>query len=288
MQDTTGTPVRRELSDRSKAILASLRRARARSHPSVLETLCWFAGVALIAFYCAAQAAGEWERRRAVEDFLAASVTTESAPAAVAPASGANAPSVTASATVAVAESAALAALRADVPYSSPRDAAVGAGTRTLPVALLRIPGAELEVPVFPDTSERNLNRGAGWIAGTAGPDAGGNFAIAAHRDQHFKVLEGVALGDVIEVQSRRHVRRYAVTRIDVVEPEDVSVLRATPTPSITLVTCYPFRYVGPAPRRYVVRATALNDELDVAGQAGLSGPNASHPVMDDHSYKHH
>jgi sortase A len=71
----------------------------------------------------------------------------------------------------------------------------------------LRIASVSLEVPVYANSSERNLNRGAGLIAGTARPGSGGNVAIAAHRDGYFRALRSVAVGDVVELESRAQMQ---------------------------------------------------------------------------------
>jgi sortase A len=136
--------------------------------------------------------------------------------------------------------------------------AQVFSGSDALPIALLRIGRVGLEVPVFADTSERNLNRGAGWVKGTAAPDDGGNMAIAAHRDGYFRVLKDVAVGDVLELESISRQQAYRVVELSIVEPGDISPLYATDTAAVTLVTCYPFYFVGHAPQRYVVRAVAM------------------------------
>lgn len=128
----------------------------------------------------------------------------------------------------------------------------------SLPIALLRISRIGLEVPVFTDTNERNLNRGTGWVEGTAAPDDGGNMAIAGHRDTYFRSLKDVVVGDVLELESISKQTSYRVTEISVVEPEDISSLLATEAPAVTLVTCFPFYFVGNAPQRYIVRAVAL------------------------------
>ena len=128
-----------------------------------------------------------------------------------------------------------------------------------LPVALLRMPGIDLEVPVFADISERNLSRGAGWIPGTASPNDGGNMAIAAHRDQYFRALKDVTVGDLLELESLSGPRSYKVTSLTIVEPEDLWPLDPTDVATVTLVTCYPFYFVGSAPQRYIVQAVAFD-----------------------------
>jgi sortase A len=137
-----------------------------------------------------------------------------------------------------------------------------------VPLAVLRIPGIDLEVPVFDGTDELTLNRAVGRIAGTARPGEAGNLGIAGHRDGFFRGLKDVSIGDEIELQTLTGTQRYAVTEITVTTPSDVEVLDPTDDPSITLVTCYPFYFVGSAPQRYIVRATR---------QAGLSDSNQEH-----------
>jgi len=130
------------------------------------------------------------------------------------------------------------------------------AETFAAPPGVLEIPSLKLTVPIFPGTSEIELNRGVGWIEGTTPPGDEGNIGLAGHRDGYFRGLKDLKLGDAITVQSLGRTLRYRVTSLKVVEPTDVSVLDPTDEPSVTLVTCYPFYYVGSAPQRYIVRGT--------------------------------
>lgn len=123
------------------------------------------------------------------------------------------------------------------------------------PIAVLQIPKLHLEAPVFKDTSDLSLNRGAGWIAGTAVPGENGNVGIAGHRDGFFRALKELSHGDKIVLLTRGGTETFSVDRTQVVTPEDTAVLRPTPGRSLTLVTCYPFYYVGSAPQRFVVEA---------------------------------
>jgi sortase A len=130
------------------------------------------------------------------------------------------------------------------------------------PLAVLRFERVKLRVPVFAGTDEWTLNRGAGWIAGTARPGEAGNIGIAAHRDSFFRVLKDIRSGDTIELISVAPAAAYAartatytVSQVEIVDPDDVSVLQPRREPSLTLVTCYPFYFVGPAPRRFIVHA---------------------------------
>ncbi len=123
-------------------------------------------------------------------------------------------------------------------------------------LAVLRIPALHLEVPVLEGTDEVTLNRGAGRIAGTSLPGQGGNIGIAGHRDGFFRRLKDIRTGDAIELVTISGTDVFVVDRIRITNPDDVSVLRPRTKQSLTLVTCYPFYFVGPAPSRYVVEAS--------------------------------
>jgi sortase A len=136
-------------------------------------------------------------------------------------------------------------------------------GHREVPDAVLRIPKLKLEVPVYEGTSETTLNRGAGRIAGTAEIESlAGNVGIAAHRDGFFRPLKDIAVGDAIFIDTVRATRQYRVTHLDIVDPSDVHVLADASGATVTLVTCYPFYFVGSAPKRFIVRARASGDAL--------------------------
>jgi len=127
------------------------------------------------------------------------------------------------------------------------------------PLAILRIPKIGLRVPVFNDTDDLTLNRGVGRIPGTAQIDGPGNLGLAGHRDGFFRGLKDIGPGDIIELQRPGGEDRYVVSQIQIVSPEDTYVLDATPERAVTLVTCFPFYYVGSAPQRYVVTALIEN-----------------------------
>ena len=123
------------------------------------------------------------------------------------------------------------------------------------PMALLKIPRLKIDVAVLEGTDDLTLNRGAGWIEGTARPGEAGNVALSAHRDGFFRALKDVAVGDDLILETPRESLRFVVAWTKVVKPEDVSVLDSTDGPAVTLVTCYPFYYAGSAPTRFIVRA---------------------------------
>lgn len=119
----------------------------------------------------------------------------------------------------------------------------------------LEIPRLDVSVMVSRGTSARVLRRGAGYITTTALPGDSGNVGIAGHRDRHFRPLKDVGPGDEVLLTTVDGTFRYRVSWTRVVEPRDVYVLRPTEEPTLTLVTCYPFYFVGNAPDRFIVRA---------------------------------
>ena len=123
------------------------------------------------------------------------------------------------------------------------------------PLAVLRIPKIRLEVAVLPGTDDFVLDRAVGHIEDTPLPGSDGNSGIAGHRDGFFRGLKDIAEGDAIELQTLKGSERYRIERIWIVSPDDVSVLDPTPVRSLTLVTCYPFYFIGSAPQRLIVRA---------------------------------
>ena len=92
-------------------------------------------------------------------------------------------------------------------------------------------------------------------------PGTSGNSGIAGHRDGFFRPLGDIAPGDAIELETLHESQVYRVERTWIVDPEDVSVLDPTTDRSLTLVTCYPFYFVGPAPQRFIVRAVIARTE---------------------------
>jgi sortase A len=123
-------------------------------------------------------------------------------------------------------------------------------------IALLKIPKLRMVAPVMEGIGDVALNVGVGRIPGTAHPGEPGNLGLAGHRDGFFRGLKDIAKGDTIEVVTKGKTDAYAVDSVTIVKPADVQVLRASATPSVTLVTCYPFYFVGNAPQRYIVHAS--------------------------------
>lgn len=122
-------------------------------------------------------------------------------------------------------------------------------------VGRIDIPRIGLSAIVVEGVEPRILRVAAGHVPGTALPGGPGTVAIAAHRDTLFRGLRHIHCGDQIVVTTVGGQYRYSVDSIRVVGPDDVSVLEASPRPSLRLITCYPFYYLGPAPRRFIVQA---------------------------------
>jgi sortase A len=121
------------------------------------------------------------------------------------------------------------------------------------PLAVIRIDRVHVEAPVLEGTDNLTLNRGVGHIAGTAFFGENGNIGIAGHRDGFFRGLKNIRVGDRIDLEEPGRIETYVVERLEIVDPENASVLRSSNKPALTLVTCYPFYFIGVAPRRFIV-----------------------------------
>lgn len=136
--------------------------------------------------------------------------------------------------------------------------AMLAAGTAPVARALvgrIDVPRLKLSALAREGADVATLRRAVGHIPGTALPGVSGNAGFAAHRDTFFGPLKSVRNGDEVILTTTRGVFRYLVTGTRIVEPSDVSVLDPTPGATLTLVTCYPFDYVGSAPQRFIVQA---------------------------------
>lgn len=125
------------------------------------------------------------------------------------------------------------------------------------PLAILRIDRLGIEVPVFNGTDDLTLDRGAGRIIGSGRPGEGGNIGISAHRDGFFRALKDVQKGDSIELELPNGITEtYVVDQIQIVSPDNVEILKPRTAPSVTLVTCFPFYFIGSAPNRFIVQGS--------------------------------
>ena len=123
------------------------------------------------------------------------------------------------------------------------------------PFARIEIPRIGISAIVVEGVAPRSLSLAVGHIPGTAYPDEPGNVALAGHRDTFFRKLGDIRGDDEITLTTVAGVFHYSVDCARVVEPQDIDVLDASDERILTLVTCYPFYYVGPAPHRFIVRA---------------------------------
>jgi sortase A len=137
------------------------------------------------------------------------------------------------------------------------------------PVAKLVIPRLEAQLYVVEGVDEKDLRRGPGHMAGTVMPGAEGNCVIAGHRDTHFRVLKDIRKGDDILLETGEGQFLYRVKQLRVVSPRNTQPLQPTAGPVLNLITCYPFYYVGAAPKRFVVEAT-------LAGAVTASAPQST------------
>jgi sortase A len=136
------------------------------------------------------------------------------------------------------------------IPSSSNQQA-----NENLPLGRIEIASIGLTAMVEEGTGRKTLQRGVGHIVGTSLLGQSGNIGLAGHRDTFFRKLRNIHEGDEITVTTLAGIFLYRVDLISIVEPQDSAVLRDSGGDFLTLVTCYPFSFVGPAPKRFVVRA---------------------------------
>ena len=125
-------------------------------------------------------------------------------------------------------------------------------------VGMLDVPRLKLTTPVIEGDDDTTLKRAVGHLPDTPLPWQDGNSALAGHRDGLFRPLKDIKIGDEIRFRTSREELRYRVTATSIVKPDDVSVLEKRKKPSLTLITCYPFYYVGNAPKRFIIHAERL------------------------------
>ena len=150
-----------------------------------------------------------------------------------------------------------LESIRLPVSTPSPRRAVIATGAL---VGRVDIPRLGVSAIVREGEDAATLRYAVGHIPGTALPGESGNIGFAGHRDTFFRGLRNARVGDRIRVTTPSAVLEYVVRRVSVVEPDDVSVLNPTAGPLLTLVTCYPFSYIGSAPKRFIVQADTRLD----------------------------
>jgi len=149
-------------------------------------------------------------------------------------------------------------------------------------IGRMEIPRLALSTVILEGDSNPVLRKAAGHIPGTALPGAAGNVAIAGHRDTFFRALRRIRNNDVIALETTAGTYHYRVDSTDIVAPDDVQVLKPTDHPSLTLVTCYPFYYVGSAPKRYIVSARLIKSSPIESPPTASLGSQPKPPWRED------
>ncbi len=125
-------------------------------------------------------------------------------------------------------------------------------------VGRIEVPRLDLSAVIFEGTTEDTLTRGVGHFRGSAGPGEPGNLVLAGHRDTFFRDLRGIRKGDEVSVTGYAGDFQYQVDSTAIVYPDQTELLKPGDAATLTLITCYPFSYIGYAPLRFVVRATKI------------------------------
>jgi len=142
-------------------------------------------------------------------------------------------------------------------------------------LAHLRVPRLGIGPVLVEGTAARGLRLGPGHLEGSALPGEPDNCIIAGHRDGPFRLLGSARPGDIVEIADRTRVSRYRIESIETVPKGDLRPLSPSSEPVLTLITCFPFRYVGKAPNRFIVRASLLEvaREEPVRRSSAEAGP---------------
>ena len=197
------------------------------------EVLSYAAGILFLGFFLVQIAQGEIQRRIDVSEFTSmAKEDTVLIPAIAVPDTSLWAPGRIAD-------------------YNTSLDAELPPVMGTL-----SIPSVGLEVAVYPSDSQLLMDRGSGVIDGMSYPHEPGNIGIAGHRDGYFRILEDVRPGQRLLLETLEGTKNFVINATHIVEANDVSLLQDTQEQTVTLVTCYPFYFVGHAPQRYIVTAS--------------------------------
>lgn len=151
-----------------------------------------------------------------------------------------------------------------DLNHLAGKTAAMPRNTEGSLVGRIEIPRLNVSAVVFEGTTEGTLARGVGHLRGSSGPGERGNVVLAGHRDTFFRELRGIREGDEVTVRGPTGEFHYQVDSTAIVNPDQTEVLKPGRAATLTLITCYPFRYIGSAPQRFIVRAsiTAMRSNM--------------------------
>lgn len=219
------------------------------------EFLSYAAGFALTGFFAVQLAQGEVERRAGIAEFQRLAQATATVAVYSGTARSPDSPAPAGSAT-----DGQFAWSEPDMSLWAPgriEDYRASLQVELPPLlGILEIPSVGLQVPVYSTSTDLTMDRGAGIIDGMAYPHEEGNIGISGHRDGYFRVLKDIELGDKVVLQTLNGTKRFIVDMTQVVEISDTHLLQDTRDQTLTLVTCYPFYYVGHAPQRFIVTAS--------------------------------
>lgn len=133
-------------------------------------------------------------------------------------------------------------------------------------IGAIRIPALHLDAPVVEGIDDDDLRRGVGHMPGTALAGGLGNVILAAHRDGIFRPLQSIAKGMDIAIKASDGTYHYRVDSTAIVSPDQLDVLAVGDSPEVTLITCYPFHFIGHAPKRFIVKANLISTLPDMSG----------------------
>ena len=212
------------------------------------EALCYAAGVVLSGFFLVRLAQGEVQRQGGIAEFerlAQADTAGVETSAVVAPPAEPDFEDMTGAPDTSLWAPGRIADYEASLKASLP------------PVlGVLELPSVNLKVPVYQTASDLVMDRGAGIIDGMSYPHEPGNIGISGHRDGYFRVLKDVKIGDPVILQTLEGPKRFLIEDTTVVEISDERLLQDSYDQKVTLVTCYPFYFVGHAPKRFIVTAS--------------------------------
>lgn len=158
--------------------------------------------------------------------------------------------------------------------HAEAEDLVMAAARSGSPFGRIEIPRLGLSVMIADGDDDGTLRKGVGHIPDTAFPGQTGNVGLAAHRDTFFRPLEKIRPHDEITLTTLDGVYHYQVQSLQIVEPNDVQVLDPQGGQTLTLVTCYPFHYIGSAPHRFIVHAQRIGDSDEAKPQAPVPSLN--------------
>ena len=127
--------------------------------------------------------------------------------------------------------------------------------SKTFPIGKIDMKNINLSYTILGGDDKSSLDLGISHMSSSAYPGENGNICLAAHRDTYFKQLEKTQLNDIIEIEHLNGSDKYKVTDIEIVSPKETMWLESSESDLLTLITCYPFNYIGSAPMRWIVRA---------------------------------